>query len=403
MSAQNPDSRLFARRPAQATTTAGAALGWMPKRTLYACLAAASLLLATGPGHAQTACAGQPLCRELPRFTATVTDFRVSPNTQGNRPVNLTLRIHNTSEQPLVLGQVDGTAVAIDDQGQRYLLQNSRKLLGLGLVQRQRFDPKFTLGPGESADAAMELNLHVGRNQIVGTRFALQLSLREIDALPGRQFRLGREHALGWQGLGDGMGAGRETVAGGQPQQAVAAVSATPHPADPCQGQTHCTASGPLLAKVVGLQSAAPAGNNHLVTVRIAFQNLGAEALVLNYKQDTGDMLDERGQNYTVDSRYRESVQGMPVATRHSASSQFTLAPGESRTAAFIYRRYVGRVPAGTAFSPTLAVEQYRLLPSNQLKLEREYALSFTGLRAGTSVQDLGQALKNLRGLFGKD
>jgi hypothetical protein len=155
-----------------------------------------------------------------------------------------------------------------------------------------------------------------------------------------------------------------------------------------------------VLAKLVGVQSAAPAGNNHLVTVRIAFQNIGPAPLILNYKESTGDMLDERGEKYIVDSRYRESVQGIPVSTRTRASSQFTLQPGESRTAAFIYRRFVGNVPAGTVFSPSLAVEQYELQASNQLKLEREYALSFGEVRGGAGLQNLNDAVKGLRELF---
>ena len=365
----------------------------------------AGALLAVLPAQAQRPCPEQPLCLQVPRFTATVTDFRVSPNTLGNRPVNLTVRFANLSDQPLTLGLVAGTAAAFDDRKHRYALQNSRQLLGMGLVERNRFDPKFTLAPGESADTKMELNFHVRRNVIVGTRFDLQMSVREINPLPGSQFRLGREHALSWQPLSDGAGAptraaqpvapATDTATGGSAAAPQAAAAG-----DPCQGHPHCTASGTVLARVVGLQSAAPAGNNHLVTVRIAFQNLGSAPLILNYKQGTGDMLDERGQKYRVDQRYRESVQGMPVSTRTSASSQFTLGPGESRTAAFIYRRFVGRVPAGTVFSPSLAVEQYALLPSNQLKLEREVALGFGEVRSTANVQDVGRALKDLRDLF---
>ena len=59
-------------------------------------------------------CPGEPLCREVPRFSATITDFRVSPNTVGNRPVNVTVRFANKTAQPLTLGYVDGTAAAYD-------------------------------------------------------------------------------------------------------------------------------------------------------------------------------------------------------------------------------------------------------------------------------------------------
>lgn len=376
-------------------------------RSLALAAVACSTWLLAAPAAAQGMCPGEPLCRQVPRFTATVTDFRVSPNTLGNRPLNLSVRFTNRSDRPLVLGYVAGSAAAHDDRGNKYTLQNSAKLTGIGLVERNRFDPKFTLAPGESADARMELNFHVGRNVAVGTGFDLEMSVREIDALPGNQYRLGREHALSWQHLANGAGArapARPAAAAAPPAraQADAGVAAPAAPVaaapagDPCAGVAHCTASGPVLARIVGVASAAPKGNNHEVTVRVAFQNLGREPLILNYKQDTGEMLDERGQKYTVDSRYRDSVQGMPVSTRDRAGSQFALQPGESRTAAFVYRRFVGKVPAGTVFAPTMAVEQYALLASGQLQLAREYALGFGEVRGGADLQKVGDAIKGL-------
>jgi hypothetical protein len=398
---------------AQGLLAAGAAaLRW-----LAALLLAGAALAAAAPALAQGMCPGEPLCRQVPRFTATITEFRVSPSTLGPRPVNLAVRFTNRTSEPLVLGYVDGSAAAFDDRGNRYVLQNSAKLTGIGRIERNRFDPKFTLGPGESADARLELTFFVNHNVIVGTGFDVEMTVREIDPLPASQYRLGREHALSWQSLAHGAGGrapGRMAAAPAAPpapaapaaDPAAPAGAATPAvPAgDPCAGLPACTASGPVVARIVGVASAAPQGNNHQVTVRIAFQNLGAAPMILNYKVDTGVMLDERGQRYTVDSRYLDSVQGMPVSSRNSASSQFTLGPGESRTAAFVFRRFVGNVPAGTRFSPSLAVEQYVLLPSNQLQLTREYSLGFGEVRGGASadLQKLGDAVKGLGELFRK-
>ncbi|MCP5271404.1 MAG: hypothetical protein H6932_09230, partial [Burkholderiaceae bacterium] len=176
------------------------------RRAATALLLVAGAGLSSAPAAAQGPCPGEPLCREVPKFTATITEFRVSPNTRGNRPVHLAVRFTNRSSEPLVLGYVDRSAAAHDDRGNAYTLQNSRKLTGIGRIERNRFDPKFTLGPGESADARMELNFHVGRNVIVGTTFDLAFGVREIDPLPGQQYRLGREHALSWQGLRHGDG-----------------------------------------------------------------------------------------------------------------------------------------------------------------------------------------------------
>jgi hypothetical protein len=369
-------------------------------RTLFATALASAALCLPGPARAQGMCPGEPLCRETAKFTATITDFRVSPNTVGNRPVNLTVRFTNKSGEPLILGYVSGTAAAYDDRGNRYTLQNTHKPQGIGLVERNRFDPKFTLAAGESSDARLEVNFFAS-NVIVGTAFDFEMSVREIERAAGNQYRLGREHALSWQHLANGAG-GRAPAAAGPVAAPAGDTAAAPPPSEACGGTPNCTASGPVLAKVVGVQSAAPAGNNHLVTVRIAFQNLGAVPLILNYKESTGEMLDERGEQYIVDSRYRESVQGIPISTRARASSQFTLGPGETRTAAFIFRRYVGRVPAGAVFSPAIAVEQYELLPSNQLQLIREYSLSFGTLRGGANLQQLGDVVKGLGELLKK-
>lgn len=386
------------------------------RRATTALLLGAGTALSAAPAAAQGMCPGEPLCREVPKFTATITEFRVSPNTRGNRPVHLAVRFTNRSNEPLVLGYVDRSAAAHDDRGNAYTLQNGRKITGIGRIERNRFDPKFTLGPGESADARMELNFHVGRNVIVGTTFDLAFGVREIDPLPGQQYRLGREHALSWQGLrhGDGgqapagPGVAAATATGTTPPATGGAPAAASAGSDACAGAPHCTVSGPVLARVVGVAPAAPQGNNQQVTVRISFQNLGDAPMILNYKQGTGIMLDDKGERYIVDARYRESVQGMPVSTRERASSQFTLAAGESRTAAFIFRRYVGRVPPGTVFAPQLAVEQYQLLPSNQLQLVREYALGFGEMRGGSAsgasadLQQLGNAINALGELLKK-
>jgi hypothetical protein len=175
-------------------------------------VAAAALLLSAATASAQGMCAGQPLCREVAKFSATITEFRVSRNTVGNRPVNVTVRFTNKSAQPLILGYVDKTAAAFDDRGNKYELQNSQQLKGIGRIERNRFDPKFKLAPGESSDARLDVNFFAS-NVIVGTEFDFEMSVREIEPLPANQYRLGREHALSWQHLKDGMRASAPVAA----------------------------------------------------------------------------------------------------------------------------------------------------------------------------------------------
>lgn len=351
-----------------------------------AALTASAALLFSSIAVAHGMCPGEPLCREVPKFSATVTDFRVSPNTVGNRPVNLTVRFTNKTAQPLILGYVDGSAAAYDDRGNKYQLQSSSKLAGIGRIERSSIDPKFTLGPGESADARMELNFFVDRNVIVGKGFDVEMTVREIEQVAGGQLRLGREHALSWQSLVNGSGGRPPQTAAGAVATGTGGVDGAAPTApieDPCTGKPACSASGPLLAEVTRMLNEGMYGNYHQVLVTVRFRNLGNTPLILNYKQGTGNMPDNLGQSYAVSSQAKD-VQGIPVSTRGSASSQFTLAPGESRNASLRYQRFAGTAKQiGTSFSPSLVVEQYELLPSSQLKLQREYSLTYTNLRYG--------------------
>jgi hypothetical protein len=374
----------------------------VPQR-LFAAVVAIVLLLAVCSSVANAAgtdCADAGLCIENARFSATLTDFRSVRGSSNNRPLSATIRFRNRSDQPLILGYVDGSASVLDDQGNPYRMQSARVgLRGLGVITRQQFDPKFRLAPGEIADAKIDVNAFIGG--IVGTVYDFEFAVREIESVPGNQFRLGRETLIRYAGLRSGL-PGRNVTPVAVPAATGAGNGAAPPPGiDPCQGIAQCVANGPLMARVERLQAEAVQGNNQGVIVRIAFRNLADVPMILNYKQSTGSMLDEHGQRYIVDSRRATDVQGMPVSTPSRASSQFTLAPGQSRSATFRYTRFVGRTPVGSSYAPELAVEQYELLPSNQLRLVREYALAFAPQRAGsggaTTPQDLGDALKQLR------
>lgn len=362
----------------------------MSARRSFLGLAAAGLLWA-GLAAAQD-CSSAGLCQENPRFSVTLSDFRVVQGSSANRPLAATLRLRNKTDAPLTLVYVDRSAAALDDQGHRYTMQNTRQgLRGLGLATRREFDPRFTLGPGEAGDARIEVTAFI--KGIFGTRFDLEFALREVESLPGNQHRLGRETLLRFTGLQDG---------------AAAPATATPAPAGPapggadaCQGQPPCVTSGPLAARLERLAPEAVKANHQGIVATVAFHNRSDRPLILTYKADSGALLDELGQRYTVDSRRRTDVQGIPVSTRDRASSQFTLAPGETRRALFRYTRFVGNSRVGMRFTPTLAVEQYELLPSNQLRLVREHALDF-GTVAGGGAPGVPQAVELLEQLLKK-
>jgi hypothetical protein len=149
------------------------------------------------------ACSGSPACVEVTSFVATVTDFRRS-TASARRVASVTMRFRNKTNRPLVLGYMLASGLATDDRGNRYEANGWGNMSGLPeLRSGYAIDPKFVVQPGESNDARLELYFQPGSRDTLGTRFTVDLTVREIDSLPSGQWRLGREHALEFRGLGE--------------------------------------------------------------------------------------------------------------------------------------------------------------------------------------------------------
>lgn len=339
-----------------------------------------------------TFCSERTTCTETARFASQLVEFRLSEGGSLNRFATATIRFTNKSNKPLTLAYVEGSGVAIDDAGNRFTIQNSRTdVQGIGTVSRNQFDPTFSLEPGESAEARFATRAFV--RGVMGTVFSFDVAIREIDTTPGGGHKLGRENLVRYTGLRDGMkGAALAQVpAGVLPGAAVSA------PADACGGAPNCKQSSGVTATLVRLVPESVKANNQGINVTIEFRNVSNAPLILNYKESSGHMVDELGQRYSVDSRRKTDVTGIPVSTRQRASSAFALAPGESGMASFRYTRFVGKTQVGRSFTPDLVVEQYELLPSNQLKLIREHAFNFPAQTGGAGAPaDLQRALQGL-------
>lgn len=367
------------------------------RSTLLATLAVA-LLLSLGVRAHASACADANLCSETTTFVATLSNFRTSSTHGGaNRVVSATLTIQNKTDRPLVLGYVSDSGVALDEHGNRYTVTSSSDIRGIGEIKRNTFDPKFTLQPGERSDARIDLRWHAGR-AIAGVTFELELALREIDEVTGNQHRLGREHALRFSGLTDG--ASSNVAASSAPSHptsssSAASVGAPPTLADPCEGKPRCYSAGPFIAEIAQVVAAQPKANNHHVRVSIRFRNVSNQPIVLAYQRNSGKMLDNYGQHYIVDSRDNANVSGIGQTTGQKADPQFVLSPGEARSATFNYSRYVGKTAVGTVFSPELVIEQLEILPSQQIRSMREYAVSFANLVNGSGSAN-AEAIDNL-------
>lgn len=331
-------------------------------------------LPAAAHSQAPEPCAGVPHCTATSTFVATLSDFRES-TASYSRLLSVTVRFQNRTTEPLTLAYVAGSGLGTDDQGNRYEAQ-SQSLRGLGEVRGNTFDAKFTLRPGETADARLEFAFRPGR-AILGTRFVLELAVREIDPLPGNQWRLGREHSLQWQGLGEAPVVAAAPVTPAPTAPAGDATPAPEPPVDPCADKERCYATGPFMAEVTRF-SDSKVSYYHILTYTVRFRNLSSEPLVLAYAGGTAVALDDQGNRYVPSGS--NHLKGMGISQGNRADPSFRLKPGEARDATFQVTFRPGRAVLGTVYTFDFAVEELEILPRNQIRTAREYTIGFRDL-----------------------
>lgn len=365
-------------------------------------------------------CGGQPGCAEVNPFAATIIDFRVTPIGR-DRLLTASVRFQNKNRQPLILGFVADAGVALDDQGNRYLVAGESSVRGIGLIVRNTIDPKFVLQPGESSDARFELLWRppTGR-EVFGTSFTLDLALREIEPLPANQFRLGREHAIRFAGLG-GAAQPVNTISQ-QPAPVPAPAAAPAPPPDACAGKPGCYSAGPFVAEVLSLSgSQAAPGAHHVLRLNVRFRNVTGQPIILAYKGGTSSATDNFGNPYYWGraGTYDTSVQGIGIIGGRSIDPSFTLQPGESRSATFSLIRYnpPRNSILGTGFTYDVVIGQVELMTNGQqVRVAREYSLNFQNLAsrsapaaapnaapsAAPTAQSVSEAARKIGDLFRK-
>ncbi len=348
--------------------------------------------------QAAGACTQSVGCTEVRTFTATVTSFRTTK--QGaDRLITLTVRFLNKTDKPLTLGYVNESGLIMDDKGNRYFVWGPGAVRGIGAVTGTTFDPKFTLEPKDGSDARFELLWKNAGNTIAGTKFDLDLAVREIVPVTAEQSKLGQEHALHYAAIdeptltaaakGNGTPAAAMTAATAAPAAAAAAPAPAAAPADPCVGVKGCYNAGPFIAQVQQLTSTqfTPAARHHTISMNIRFTNISNAPIVLGYHSGSSALIDNYGNRYTWGrpGTHDTSVKGIGYVTGRSADPQFTLSPGQSRMATFGVYRYNVNSPIGTGFQYDVVINELEVLGAQQqVRSLRDNSLSFTNLAAGT-------------------
>lgn len=399
----------------------------------------AALVLAAGcaapaPATAADRCNGQPLCRDLGHFTASVTKVNVTRTNAvtAYQGVRTMVRFTNVSPRPIVLAYRDRSSAVSDDKGLAY--RWSAKSYGIGVVTANTADPQFRLEPGESREASFDGVLQYSmRQQVAGSVFSHDLTIVELALVEGQRIRELRDHAISFSGLtasagyAAAAGAGATAATAGTlvradaappaaappqepalpaaaeaaapalagvpppspaPQAAPAAPAAPPRPAAATAAECppdRCQAQGPLVAQVLRVNVTKAGNVTAYQTVQsvVRFTNVSSRPLVLAYKQGSGTTSDETGAAY----RYAFKTQGIGLVGNGSADPQFRLAPGESRDASFAatLQYNVRHSVPGRVFSQDITIAELEVLGPSQMRSAHEYALSFSNLSAGGS------------------
>jgi len=281
----------------------------------------------------QSACGNQPMCYDAPDFAVAVVDFRMSM-ASGYKLMDATLRFVNKTNQPLILGYLDGSAVALDDQGNRYAPYANRGLAGIGLVNGNSADPKFVLQPGGAGDARWELLWRPGAQDPIGSAFDLSMTIREVNTLVGGQHALGGEVPLRFQGLANGVvGSGAAPAAG----TAGGVAGASPMLAGGTSGLPACGPSGNAAgtmnaiagaANSVGGQQTANATNTATNTAGNALSQLAGLKSIFGKKNAAAPATSASGANCIPAATANAMPAAVGTSTAPAAAGQVvTTAP----------------------------------------------------------------------------
>ena len=355
----------------------------IPRPIAWATIALAAAL--TTSAQAATGCAANTSCVATRSFVATVTNFRTS--TQGrNRVLSTTVRFENKSAQPLTIGYVRESGLALDELGNRYIVPGVNGVRAIGEIVGTNIDPKFTLQPGEASDARFELVWEPGKTA-AGKLFELDLAVREIATAAGDQLKLGAEHALHFAGLGSAGGAAPAPAAAAKATPAASPAAAIPAAvADPCGGSNRCYNAGSFLAEVMQVQTARVGNRHETLSLNVRFRNTGDKPVILAYDSGSSSGVDNFNNKYYWGraGTHDTSVKGIGYVTGRSADPQFVLQPGQTRNASFALIRYEARPPIGESFNYDVVIDELELLPGQQIRTLRQNSVSFANLTAGS-------------------
>ena len=353
-------------------------------------------------------------CRDRPRgvcvisgpFMAEITGMTPSFAMYNNlHMLQAKVRFRNLTNQPLILAYVAESAVIVDNYGGRYKILNTAfgdGAKGIGTVRSNQADPQFALAPGASGDAVFTLSRkrNSDKSDPMGATFSFDLAIAQLEVLPSQQIRTTRDYSVGFTGLSTSAVSGTATSASGP---APLTTGAAPPQVDACAGKPRCYPAGPFVAEITGMTPSFAMNNNlHMLQAKVRFRNLTNQRLILAYVAESAVIVDNYGGRYTIlNTAFGDGAKGIGTVRSNQADPQFALGPGASGDAVFTLSRKRNTDksdPMGATFSFDLAIAQLELLPSQQIRTVREYAVSLPNLTVsgGGARSILDNILKGL-------
>ena len=143
---------------------------------------------------------------------------------------------------------------------------------------------------------------------------------------------------------------------------------------------------------------ASDGGRNHVIRLNVKFRNVTNQPIILAYHSGSSVAVDNYGSRYFWGraGTHDTSATGIGLLAGRTADPQFTLNPGETRTATWqLFRPRPPTSPIGSGYTWDVTIDQLEVLPG-VIRSIREYALNFPDLaaRAGAMAAPQGAAGK---------
>jgi hypothetical protein len=133
---------------------------------------------------------------------------------------------------------------------------------------------------------------------------------------------------------------------------------------------------------------------HHSVSLNIRFRNVSDKPMILAYQSGSSSARDNFGNAFTWGrpGTHDTSVKGIGMVAGRSADTQFSLAPGQSRSATFGIIRFNAKPPIGNAWNYDVVIEEIEIQPGQVVRSVRQNSVTFSNLTAGTfpAVTDAG-------------